>query len=129
ARHGVIAVDLNVDHLAVVLVDRHGNPHGRLRLPFPDAGVETGKAAAMIGDAVRGLTLLALKHGYAVAAENLDFRRKKAGLREYGKAHARRLSAFAYAKFHPVLKGRCSRDGVDLVAVDPAFTSVIGRHK
>ncbi|URD38171.1 hypothetical protein M6G65_06820 [Methylobacterium tardum] len=121
ARHGVIAVDLNVDHLAVVLVDRHGNPHGRLRLPFPDAGVETGKAAAMIGDAVRGLTLLALKHGYAVAAEDLDFSRKKAGLREYGTAHARRLSGFAYAKFHEVLKGevlarrsatRRSRSGV-----------------
>ncbi len=128
-RNGVVAVDLNVDHAAVVLVDRHGNTHGRLRLPFPVAGTDEGVAAAVIGETVRAICLLALKHKYAVAVEDLDFARKKAGLREFGKAHARRLSGFAYARFHSFLRARCGRDGVAFVEVDPAFTSVIGRHK
>ena len=126
-RNGTVAVDLNVDHAAVVLVDRHGNPHGRLRLPFPVAGTDEGRAAVMIGDTVRAICLLAMKLRYAVAVEELDFARKKAGLREFGKAHARRLSGFAYARFHAVLSARCARDGIGFVEVDPAFTSVIGR--
>jgi hypothetical protein len=35
-RHGVVAVDLNVDHLAVTLVDYWGNPVGRFDLGFPE---------------------------------------------------------------------------------------------
>jgi hypothetical protein len=50
-------------------------------------------------------------------------------LREYGPAHARRLSSFAYAKFFQVLQARCKRDGVHLAKVNPAYTSVIGRTK
>ena len=55
--------------------------------------------------------------------------RKKAARREVGAAHARRLSGFACAKFFQLLKARCGRDGVELVKVDPASTSVIGRRK
>ena len=128
-RHGAIAVDLNVDHLAVVVIDRSGNPTGRLTLPFPSAEVSEDKAAAMIGEACKALSILALKHGYGLAVEDLEFSRKKAALRDYGAAHARRLSGFAYAKFFQILQARCGRDGVELVKVNPAFTSVIGRMK
>jgi IS605 OrfB family transposase len=93
------------------------------------AGTDEGKAAAVIGDTVRALCLLAQKLGYAIAVESLDFARKKAGLREVGKAHARRLSGFAYSRLHAILSARCARDGVGFVEVDPAFTSVIGRVK
>ena len=75
------------------------------------------------------LCLLAKSRGYGVACKDLEFSRKKAGLREYGAAHARRLSIWAYARFFEVLRARCGRDGVDLAKVDPAFTSVIGRMK
>ncbi|CAH2603355.1 transposase [Rhodovastum atsumiense] len=129
ARNGVVAVDVNVDHFAVTLVDYWGNPVGRLTLPFPVAGTDEGKAEAMIGDAVRALSLLARKRHYGIAIEDLEFSKKKAGLREYGAAHARRLSGFAYRKFAEFTEARCKRDGVDLVKVNPAFTSVIGRWK
>jgi len=128
-RHGVVAVDLNVDHLAVVLIDYWGNPVGRLKLAFPVAGTPDGEAAVMIGDAVRALCLLARSRFYGIAVEDLDFAKKKAGLREYGAAHARRLSGFAYAKFFEVLAARCGRDGIDLAKVNPAYTSVIGKNK
>ena len=128
-RHGAVAVDVNAGHLAVTLVDYWGNPVSRLTLDFPDSGTDEGRAAVIIGDAVRALCLLARSRGYGIACEDLEFSKKKAGLREYGAAHARRLSGWAYAKFFQVLAARCKRDGIDLAKVDPAFTSVIGRTK
>lgn len=128
-RIACLGVDLNVDHLAIVVADRFGNPIDRLRLPFPEAGTEAGVAAAMIGDAARDLCALALKHGAGVAVEKLDFGRKKAALKEYGRKHARRLSSFAYKAFYEALAARCAREGIDLHAVNPAFTSVIGGLK
>ena len=128
-RNGVIAIDVNVGHLAIAIIDRHGNPIGRMRLNFPTADVESGKAKAMIGEAVRTVCLLALEKGYGIAIEDLDFAKKKAGLREYGAAHARRLSGLAYAKFQEMIAARCKRDGIDFHKMNPAYTSVIGRTK
>ncbi len=127
--NGVVAVDLNADHLAVVLVDRCGNPASRLKLDFPVSGTDEGRAAVIIGDAVRALCLIARSRGFGIVCEDLEFSRKKAGLREYGARHARMLSGWAYARFFQVLSARCKRDGVDLAKVRPAFTSVIGRWK
>lgn len=128
-RHACVGVDLNVDHLAVVVADRFGNPVERLRLPFPVAGTDADMPRAMIGVSVRDLCALAARHGAGIAVEQLDFSRKKAALKEYGRKHARRLSGFAYKLFFEMLEARCGRDGIDLRAVNPAFTSVIGRMK
>jgi IS605 OrfB family transposase len=128
-RAGVIAVDVNVGHLAVTVVDRYGNPTSKLTLGFPPAGTPAGEAAVIIGDSVRALCLLAKSRGYGIACEDLEFSKKKASLREFGKAHARRLSGWSYAKFFALLNARCKRDGIDLAQVNPAFTSVIGKTK
>ena len=64
-----VAVDLNFDHVAAVLVDCWGNPVGRMTLQFPDAGMGEGKAQAPIGDAVRSLCLLAKSRNYGIAIE------------------------------------------------------------
>lgn len=126
---GAIGVDLNVDHLAVVSVDRMGNPVAREAIPFPISGTPTGKAEAMIGEATKRLTDLAMERGCAIAVEKLDFAKKKAGLRAVGVRHASRLSGFAYARFYAMLSARCERLGIELKAVNPAYTSVIGKMK
>lgn len=129
---GAIGVDLNVDHLAVVSIDRMGNPVERRTLAFPDKLVAKGdghRASAMIGDSVRELVALALASGRPIAIETLDFARKKAALKELGPTHARRLSGFAYARFAQMLKARCFREGVEVIEVDPAYTSQIGALK
>ena len=64
-----VAVDLNFDHLAAVLVDCWGNPVGRMTLQFPDAGMDEGKALVTIGDAVRSLCLLAKSRNDGIAIE------------------------------------------------------------
>jgi IS605 OrfB family transposase len=128
-RVGAIAVDLNEAHLAVTFVDRMGNPTRRQVLPFPVAGTDQHAAAAMIGDAAAQLCVWAVSTGYGICVERLDFGRKKSALKIYGSRHARRLSGMAYAAFGQMLLARCARDGVDLVQVNPAFTSIIGGKK
>lgn len=128
-RASVLAVDLNADHLAVMLVDRMGNPCSRMTLPFPQAGTDEHRAEAMVGDAVRMLCAWARANHAGIAIEKLDFGRKKAALKVYGKRHARRLSGMAYALFRQVLMARCAREGIDLHQVNPAYTSVVGRTK
>jgi IS605 OrfB family transposase len=128
-RNGVVAVDRNVDHLAIAFVDRSGNYLERRSLPFPVVGTPEGVASSMIGDAVRTICDWAVERNYGVAVEDLSFDRKKAALKEFGKAHARRLSGFAYSKFDALLASRASRFGVDVHAVNPAYTTVIGRKK
>lgn len=126
---GAIAVDVNVDHLAVVHVDRFGNLVSKMSLPFPRLGIDANIADNAIGCAVSAIVALAAAKGCAVVIERLNFSKKKAGLREYGKSHAERLSGFAYARFQNYMRSRCDRIGVDLHEVNPAFTSVIGRAK
>ena len=131
-RAGMIGIDLNIDHLAVVSVDRMGNPSSRATLAFPDRLTARGaghRAAAMIGDIVRDLVAMALASGRPLAIEALDFSKEKAALKELGPSHARRLSGVAYARFAQMLKARCHREGVQVVEVDHAYTTVIGRLK
>ncbi|QBS38734.1 hypothetical protein E1B22_12530 (plasmid) [Thermaerobacter sp. FW80] len=54
---------------------------------------------------------------------------EKTRLREDDKRYARKLSAFAYGKFYALLMARAAREGVEVLRVNPAFTSVIGKVK
>jgi len=128
-RPGRIGIDLNVDHLAIVVIDGYGNPIGRHTVPFPVHGTRSGNAQAMIAEAVKFLTDLAQQHQIGLAAEDLDFVKKKAALKVYGKAHARRLSGWGYAKFRDALTARAARLGIHVAWVNPAYTSIIGAYK
>ncbi len=126
---GAVGLDLNIGEVAVTVVDRFGNAKRRLHLPFPVAGTPEGKARGMMGEAARAITDLCLELHLPLAREVLDFSKKKAGLREYGPAHARRLSSWAYSRFFALLDARCVREGVEVIPVDPAYTSVIAMMK
>ena len=126
---GVVAADLNPDHLAVARLDRFGNLAGNRRIPLDVHGLSTGQAEALMGDAVADLVLQAKAGGQPLVIEALDFRKKKAALRELGKHHAKTLSGFAFSLFQQRVQSRCEREGVELIRVNPAYTSVIGFAK
>jgi len=56
--------------------------------------------------------------GQPLVIEALDFRKKKAALRELGKRHAKTLSGFAFSLFQRMVQSRCEREGVELIRVD-----------
>ncbi|BDG61684.1 IS200/IS605 family accessory protein TnpB-related protein [Caldinitratiruptor microaerophilus] len=124
---GAVGVDLNPGLVAVAEIDRSGNPVGTRHIPVPIQGRRKEQVLATLGEAVADVVAWAKAAGKPVVVERLDFRAKKARLREVSDRHARRLSHFAYASFHALLIARAEREGVEVITVNPAFTSVIGK--
>jgi hypothetical protein len=82
----MLGVDLNYDHLAVVLTDRSGNPCGApTTIGLELAGLPAETRDGRLRAAITELVVLAKAHGCAaVAIENLDF----AELRDEGREHS-----------------------------------------
>ncbi len=128
-RLGALGVDLNPGHIEVAEVDRFGNPLGVRSLPVTLQGRRSAQVKAALGDAVADVVSQAQAAGKPIVVERLDFREKKARLREASDRQARMLSAFAYRQFHQLLRSRAAREGVAVLTVNPAYTSVIGFAK
>lgn len=125
---GMLGVDVNADHLAVSAVDRHGNVLDAWNVPLLLTGLSKERAADLIGKAARDCARAARERGFALAMENLDFADKKTRSGSLSKKHRTMLSAFATRQILTAL-GRAGRDeGVEAWSVNPAYTSVIGRH-
>ena len=118
---GAVGVDVNADHLAVAHVsgDWRLLGVGRERL---------GEDRNAVKMAVQSICDQAAARGVPVVAENLDFRRKKAWLRQYGKRFGSILSNFSSRQVMSSLERQCCRRGVELIVVDPAWTTRIPRE-
>ena len=128
-RRGAIGVDLNADHLAVAETDASGNYVKAWRVPLVTYGKSNHQVEALIGDAVSGVVGYARGVGKPLVIERLDFRQKKAVLEGESRKYARMLSSFSYGKVKAYFLSRGYRAGVEIVAVNPAYSSVVGRVK
>ena len=61
--------------------------------------------------------------------EKLDFRQKKAVLEGESRKYSRMLSGFSYGKVKAYFLSRGYREGVEIIEVNPAYSSVVGRVK
>ena len=129
AAAGAVGVDLNPAHVEVAEVDRYGNPLHVRHLPAGIQGRSTDQVSATLGEVVADVVAQAKSTGKPIVVERLDFRAKKAALREVGNRQARMLSAFAYRRLHALVRSRAAREGVEVIEVNPAYTSVIGFAK
>lgn len=123
---GCIGVDVNVDHLAVAAIDRFGARTRVWRIACVTYGKSSDQAKAVIGDAVKTVADIAAAAGKPLAHEALDFGAKKKDLSRAGARRARMLSSFAYGQILTTLNAACHRRGVEILTVNPAYTSVIG---
>ena len=127
---GVLGVDINADHLAIVETDRFGNPIRHNRLELNTYGKSSGQAKALIGDTIKTLVSIAQSVQKPLVIENLSFDQKKTELREIGNPrYARMLSSFTYNEIQRFITSSAIRNGVEVEQVNPAYTSVIGRAK
>lgn len=127
SKNGVIGVDINSDHLAVVETDRFGNPIAKHTFPLSLHNKNKHQTVALIGNTCKQIIDLCVTAQKPLAIEELDFQKKKATLREKHRAHARMLSSFAYASILTHLKSRGASQGVQVCSVNPAYTSLMGR--
>lgn len=129
ARYGAVGVDFNADHLAVTETDRHGNLLTTRRVALPFEGKSTGQRNALLSDALETVVEWALREKKPVVIEALNFEAKKKVLGQMSAAQARALSGLAYAKYQQLIASKCHRRGVQLLSINPAHTSVMGRLK
>ena len=126
---GVIGVDINIDHLALVETDRFGNPIDKQTIPLNLYGKTKEQSLALIGDACACVVKHAEQTLKPLILEELDFQKKKQTLKESSTSHARMLSSFSYQAILTHLKSRAFGKQIEVSQVNPAFTSLIGRVK
>ncbi|MEV0223036.1 IS200/IS605 family accessory protein TnpB-related protein [Streptomyces sp. NPDC050704] len=122
---GVVAMDMNDDHLAAWHLDGHGNPVGEPQRFFYDLTGTSEHRDAQIRHALSRLLHHTRRCGAAaIAIENLDFTngtsREKHGR---NKRFRRLLSRFPTAKLKARLVSMAAEQDIAVVAVDPAYTS------
>jgi IS605 OrfB family transposase len=128
-KNGCVGIDFNKDHLSIAYVKPDGNIDYVQELPFEWKGLTSGQRQARMRDVVAEVVLLAESLGCAIAIELLDFSKKKASMSEESKLYNEMLSNLSSSLFRTSLESRCRRYGVELIKINPAFTSVIGMIK
>jgi IS605 OrfB family transposase len=126
---GGLGVDLNPGSLGWTKADRDGNLEAAGQIKLNIQSQPKGRTEAILVDAVTQLTELALQYKCPIVVEKLDFSDKKKRLREMRASHNRMLSNFAYSKFLELLKARCFKLGIELIEVNPTYSSLIGLVK
>lgn len=124
---GCIAVDVNEKEIAVAETDRFGNYIWSKTYPSVVKDLSTEQTEAVYGDICKEIIDLCVKTDKPLGHEELDFRKKKATLREEGTRYSRMLSQFAYKTFITMLDRRAFKAGVIVYTDNPAYTSVIGK--
>ncbi|MEU1596815.1 hypothetical protein ABZ468_29190 [Streptomyces sp. NPDC005708] len=129
----LLGIDLNADHLAAYLLDPHGNPIGEpITVPLELSGPASTRDGRL-RTAVTELIRIAKEHGCAgIAVENLGFDDARAVGRETmgrggrGKTFRRTVAGIPTARFRERLRGMAFQQGLVVIAVDPAYTSIWG---
>ena len=130
--NGVIGVDFNDGHLEVTETDRKGNLFDMWRYPLYFHG-EGEKALNEIRTVIADLGDYASRKGKSIAIEKLSFEKKKAGVlkgkNEKGKKYNRMIHLLDYSRYTECMTNMCIRKGIELMFVDPAYTSQIAKQK
>lgn len=123
---GCIGVDVGPGVLALVETDAIGNVIFRKTFDLSLYKKTGAQAKALIQEAAIEIVAHARDVGKPISIETLDFAAKKATLRERGPGYARMLSGFAYEAMHAAIRARATKDGVAIIEVNAAYSSVIG---
>ena len=123
---GILGIDTNPDGLALTQISADGNfkksifiGDGRL-IDLPKE-----PRRQLIGLLTKQAVTIAKENNTAVAIENLKFKDD----RDLRRKTARKIHQFVYAKFLQSLEREASRQGVEVIKVNPAYTSIIGKYK
>jgi IS605 OrfB family transposase len=126
---GCIGVDQNDGFVTVSETDRHGNVIASENVPMPTRHLGTKATTTAIAQVVKRIVADAVRTCKPISVERLDFARKKAQLSYASASRKVMLSAFTYRRFAQVLAARAIDAGIEVITVNPAYSSKIGRQK
>lgn len=125
--YGALGIDLNPACIAVTQIGSDGNFIKSWQVSLNLRGRRSDQIEATLGEEIAKLVEYSQHHKIPIVIEKLDFEKKKEELRS---RHLNRmLSNFAYRTFSELMNSQCYRAGVELIEVNPAYTSIIGEKK
>jgi IS605 OrfB family transposase len=126
---GALGLDLNAKNIALAWLKSDGNVERTESLPFDLSKKSTDQATSILSALAQEVVMLAAAAKIPIVREHLDFSIKKQSLGEAGTRYAQMLSSFSYNKFDELLERCAARHGVEVIGINPAFTSVMGYIK
>ena len=128
-KKGMLGIDLNPNVIGWSYCDSEGNLKEKGQIKFNVRDKTTNQTKAIIGDIVKELIDLSSHYLCPIVVEDLDFEKKKATMKDNGVKYSRMLSNFAYSCFFNMLNSRAFKYGIEVIKVNPAFSSLIGLTK
>ncbi|MDJ0678432.1 MAG: hypothetical protein QNJ18_01055 [Xenococcaceae cyanobacterium MO_167.B52] len=127
--NGAIGIDLNVNNIAWAYCDSEGNLQDKGQIAINLDDKSSGQITHILSLAIAQILARAITHECPVVIEKLDFSSKKARLREGSKPYAKMLSQFAYSKFAELVHSKAKLSAIQVIEVNPAYSSLIGMVK
>lgn len=127
--NGCISMDLNVDHVALTEIGENGELLHTDVIPFDFTELSTGQTRCAIGNLMTDVGKICRDKGKPLCMEDLDFKRKKAGVHYKNKRQNHTLSSFAYKKFRESALNQGRKFQFAVYMTNPAYTSFIGKVK
>lgn len=122
-QNGAYGVDTNPEGLGVAKADYFGNFKGSTWVNCPEwTYARANRRTNLVGEDAALVVEMAKKDKYALACEDLKFKNDK----DVSSKFNRMAHGFVYSKFLRMLERRTLREGVPLIKVKPAFTSIVG---
>lgn len=126
SQHSLIGIDTNPDGLALTMIARDGNfkkswwiGNGEL------TNSRSKRRRNLIGETVKEAVKVAQTEGVGIVIEDLKFKDD----RDLKSKISRKTHQFAYTRLLRGLEREAARQGVEVIKVNPAYTSIIGRYK
>ena len=119
-KNGTIGIDLNYNLIALCHVKQNGNKDRFHNIPFELTKDNSNKNTQILSNIANEIVETAKKENKFITIEKLDLKNK---------AKDKKLSYIVYLKFFTLLRSRAVKEEVLEIAVNPAFTSIIGKLK
>lgn len=129
---GAIGIDFNSGHIDLSETDGKGNLVGMKQYMLYYHGTGA-KAANEMRQVIASIGKYALMTGKSIVKEDLSFIKKKAQTSKakgkYGKDYNRMIHTLDYSRYEEDMQNMTARLGIDLIEVNPAYTSKIAKEK
>lgn len=126
---GIIGIDINYDHFALVNVSADGNFLGHKTIYFDIDGKTSNQVNNILGNKIKEVFKWCIELNKPLAMEDLDTEDSKSKVRYRNRKVNKILSQFAYSKITNMIESRGYKDCVAVFKRNPAFTSQIGKIK
>ena len=128
-QYGCLGIDLNPGVIGWAYCDHDGNLTAKGQIQLILHSKRKNQQTAIIHDITKKIINLGKKYRCPIVIEKLDFSTKKTQMKERGRKYSRMLSNFTYGKFTEFLNQKATSAGIELIKVNPAYSSQIGLVK